>query len=282
MPTATASWTAWVDSGTWLPHKEDIIPVISTVNAEVMALALDADVSVYRIGRLVSLEQGLAARVIRLANSASIGALKRITTVNEAIVRVGTEAVRQTVLAACVAERIEAVAARSKSRDLYDHAIGTAALARLVGEQSGIAPEESFVAGLLHDIGKLALLTLAEKPEEFGGPAALLGEAQLMIPTHHATVGAKLLAEWGIPEELREPVLYHHRPYSTKRFAQVTRVVYAANRLSHRYGFGCRADKNAEVLGDPQIYSLGLGEHWLTMLDRRAPQVLTSARRLMG
>jgi hypothetical protein len=62
----------------------------------------------------------------------------------------------------------------------------------------------------------------------------------------------------------------------------VTRVVYAANRLSHRYGFGCRADKNAEVLGDPQIYSLGLGEHWLTMLDRRAPQVLSSARRLMG
>ena len=282
MPTATASWTAWVESGVWLPQKEAIIPVISTQNADVMALALDPDVSVYRIGRLVSLEQGLAARVIRLANSASIGAMKRITTVNEAIVRVGTDAVRQTVLAACVAERMEAVATRSKSRDLYDHAIGTAALAQLVGEQSGISPDEAFVAGLLHDIGKLALLTLAERPEDFGGPSAMLGEAALMIPAHHATIGAKLLAEWGIPEELREPVLYHHRPYSTKRFAQVTRVVYAANRLSHRYGFGCRPDKKAEVLGDPQIYSLGLGEHWLTMLDRRAPQVLTSARRLMG
>jgi len=77
-------------------------------------------------------------------------------------------------------------------------------------------------------------------------------------------------------------VLYHHRPYSTKQFAQVTRVVYAANRLSHRYGFGCRPDRKAEVLGDAQIYSLGLGEHWLTMLDRRAPQVFASARQLMG
>lgn len=282
MPTATASWTAWVESGAWLAQKEALVPVISTQSAEVMALALDPDVSVHRIGRLVSLEQGLAARVIRLANSASIGALKHILTVNEAIVRVGTEAVRQTVLAACVAERMEAVAVGSKSRDLYDHAIGTAALAQLVGEQSGIAPEESFVVGLLHDIGKLALLTLAEKPEAFGGPPALFGEAELMIPSHHATVGAKLLAEWGIPEELREPVLYHHRPYSTKRFAQVTRVVYTANRLSHRYGFGCRPDRKAEVLGDPQIYSLGLGEQWLTMLDRRAPQVLASARRLLG
>jgi putative nucleotidyltransferase with HDIG domain len=256
--------------------------VISAQSAEVMALALDPDVSVYRIGRLVSREQGLAARVIRLANSASLGALKRITTVNEAIVRVGTEVIRQTVLAACVAERMEATAVRAKSRDLYDHAIGTAALAQLVGEQSGIAPEESFVAGLLHDIGKLAILTLADRPEEFGGPAAHLGEPEIMIPAHHATVGARLLAEWGIPEELREPVAYHHRPYSTKRFAPVTRVVYAANRLSHRYGFGCRSDRRAEVLGDPQIYSLGLDEHWLTMLDRRAPQVLVTARRLMG
>jgi putative nucleotidyltransferase with HDIG domain len=271
-----------VESGSWLPHKEAIIPVISTQNAEVMALALDPDVSVYRIGRLVSLEQGLAARVIRLANSASIGALKRITTVNEAIVRVGTEAVRQTVLAACVAERMEATAARSKNRELYDHAIGTAALAQLVGEQAGIAPDEAFVAGLLHDIGKLAMLNLAERPEDFGGPPAQFGEAEIMMPTHHATVGAKLLAEWGIPEELREPVLYHHRPYSTKRHVHVTRVVYAANRLSHRYGFGCRPAKNAEVLGDPQIYSLRLGEHWLKSLDARAPQVLVSARRLMG
>ena len=180
------------------------------------------------------------------------------------------------------AERMEATAARSKNRDLYDHAIGTAALAQMIGEQSGISPEESFVAGLLHDIGKLAMLTLAERPQDFGGPPAHLGEAEIMMPAHHATVGAKILAEWGIPEELREPVLYHHRPYSTKRFAHVTRVVYAANRLSHRYGFGCRPDKHAEVLGDPQIYSLRLGEHWLKMLDARAPQVLISARRLMG
>src|SRR5262245_54491983 len=113
----TSCWTTWVESGDWLQHKESIIPVISTQNAEIMALALDPDVSVYRIGRLVSTEQGLATRVLRLANSASCAPLKEITTINQAIVRVGTDAVRHTILAACVAQRIEASAKFARCRE---------------------------------------------------------------------------------------------------------------------------------------------------------------------
>lgn len=278
----TASWTAWVESGDWLRHKEAIVPVISTENAEVMALALDPEVSVYRIGRLVSMEQGLATRVLRLANSASCAPLKQITTINQAIVRVGTDAVRHTILAACVAQRIEASAKFAKCRELFDHAIGTAVLSQLTAEQAGVEPEESLVAGLLHDIGKLVILTLARDAAQFGGPLPADGETELFTPSHHATVGAQLLREWRIPDALREPVLYHHRPSSSMRFAPVTRVVYTANRLSHRYGFGCKADPNADVLGDPAVVDLELSEDWLTDLDLRAHRVIAGARRLMG
>jgi putative nucleotidyltransferase with HDIG domain len=247
-----------------------------------MALALDPDVSVYRISRLVALEQGLATRVLRLANSASCAPLKQITTINQAIVRVGTDAVRHSILAACVAERIEASARFVKCRDLFDHAIGTAILAQLTAEQSGVDPEESLVAGLLHDIGKLVILSLGREARQFGGPPALDGETEFFTPGHHAVVGSQLLREWRIPDALREPVLYHHRPSSSGRFAPVTRVVYAANRLSHRYGFGCKADPDVDILGDAAVIDLELDEDWLTDLDLRAHRVIAGARRLMG
>ena len=88
--------------------------------------------------------------------------MQEVTTVNDAIIRMGTGPVRNVVLAVCFTSRLQGAKVYGpQGRDLMEHSIGTAYLARLVAERLGQDADEAFVCGLLHDMGKLLLLKLA-------------------------------------------------------------------------------------------------------------------------
>ena len=275
------SWTEWVESGRWLEVRETVLPMNPLLADAAMSLAVDPDVSVHRIVRLVSKEQVLATRVLRLANSASCAPVRPITTINEAAVRVGTYAVCSAMLAACVTARLEAAAAYGEAgRDLLDHSIGTAYMAELVASRVDVDPNEALVCGLLHDIGKLAVLQLSGEGSGYTGPAPTRFEIAEVMRERHALIGSQLLRGWRLPDCLREPVLYHHRPELSMLFTEHTLVVYVANRLSHRYGFGCEPEGHVDLLSDPWVAELGLDERWLAETDRRAPDRFAAARSL--
>lgn len=278
------SWMEWVESGRWLEGREAALPVSPVLVDRAMSLAADPEVSVHQIVRLVSKEQVLATRVLRLANSASNAPVRPITTITDATVRVGTNAVRNALLATCIASRMEADAVYGRGgRALLDHAIGTAYMAELVASKADdVDPNEALVCGLLHDIGKLAILKLSVQAPGFRGPAPTPDEVAQMLAERHALVGAQLLRAWRLPDRLREPVLYHHRPDLSVLFTAETLVVYVANRLSHRYGFGCEPEMDADLLADPWVAELDLDEAWLTEADKRAPERFAAARALVA
>lgn len=278
-----ASWIEWIESGRWLQVREASLPVSPLLMDRAMALAADPDVSVHRLVQLVSNDQVLTTRVLRLANSASNAPVRPITTITDATVRVGTNAVRNALLAACAASRIEAEAIHSRGgRQLLDHAIGTAYLAELVATRAAVDPAEALVCGLLHDIGKLAILKLSIDAPGYRGPAPTPGEVEQVMTERHALVGAHLLRAWRLPDPLREPVLYHHRPDLSVLFTAQTLVVYVANRLSHRYGFGCEPEPDVDLLADPWVAELGLDEGWLAQVDKRAPERFAAAQALVA
>ena len=277
------NWTEWIESGKWLQVREAALPVSPLLADQAMALAADPEVSVHRIVRVVSKEQVLATRVLRLANSASNAPVRPITTITEATVRVGTNAVRNTLLAACITSRLEAEAVYGRGgRELLDHSIGTAYMAELVASTLDLDPHEALVCGLLHDIGKLAILKLSVDAPGYRGPAPTLTQVEHVLAERHALVGAQLLRAWRLPDSIREPVLYHHRPDLSVLFTSQTLVVYVADRLSHRYGFGCEANAEMDFLSDRWVAELGLDEHWLAETDKRAPERFAAARALVA
>ncbi|HEY0875951.1 MAG TPA: HDOD domain-containing protein [Vicinamibacterales bacterium] len=283
MDIAHTNWMEWVETGRWLQVREASLPVSPALVDQAMVLAADPDVSVHRIVRLVSKEQVLTTRVLRLANSASNAPVRPITTITDATVRVGTTAVRNTLLAACITSRMEAAAIFSHAgRDLLDHSIGTAYMAELVAPKLDVDPSEALVCGLLHDIGKLAILKLSVEAPGFTGPMPTPEEVAHLIEQRHALVGAQLLRTWRLPDCLREPVLYHHRPELSVLYSAQTLVVYVANRLSHRYGFGCEAGPEYDVLNDPWIGELGFDHRWLAEMDARAPERFAAARAMVA
>jgi putative nucleotidyltransferase with HDIG domain len=243
-----------------------------------MILALDPDVSVTQLARVTSRDQVLAARMLRLANSAYCAPLLEITTISEAVVRLGTASVRNVVLATCMASRLQSGNTYgTQGRGLAAHGIGTAFLAQVIARVAVVNQEEAFLYGLVHDIGKLLVLQLSKEYVRGGGKAPSEEEVVQMIDARHAEFGGRVLREWRLPPVIEEPVVYHHRPEESPSHTLEASVCYLANRLSHRYGFGCEASPDVPVLDDPVAQKLGLSETWLADLDPRAPELFKAA-----
>ena len=101
------------------------------------------------------------------------------------------------------------------------------------------------------------------------------------IIARHAALGGITLKRWKLPEQLIEPVAYHHDYMQAQDRQKETAVVYAANLLSHRYGFGCPAN-GRELMEDPVAEFLGLDPIWLEATDVHAPGLYEVARQILN
>jgi putative nucleotidyltransferase with HDIG domain len=167
--------------------------------------------------------------------------------------------------------------------DEIEHAVGTAFLARRLAERLRLISDGAFVHGLLHDVGKLFLLKLRAEYLRIGGRPPSADEFEAVAAAHHASLGADALQLWGLPESVRAPVRWHHDPMNAPSHADAARLTYLANRLSHRYGFGCLPEEEREDLGsDPVSTVLGLPAAWLDKLDQEALSLSVAARHLVS
>ena len=266
----------------WLTPKNTSIPVLPTLAARVIELATDPDCSVVQIANVITKDQVLASRLLGLANSAYCAPLQPITTIPDAIMRVGTAGVRNMVFTVCFSSRMYDPAIYGEAgRELIDHGIGTAYLARLVAERADENEDEAFLVGLLHDIGKLLIQKLAYDYRRRTNTPIPAEQLDAAITDYHTEYGHITLRRWGLPASLDEPVRCHHDPKLATEAPRKAMVAYVANRLSHRYGFGCVPDAY-NLLDDPVCKQLGLDAGWLTETDARAPGLYDIARQTLG
>jgi putative nucleotidyltransferase with HDIG domain len=257
------------------------MPMLPALAHEAIAVAADPEVTIAKLTRVVSKDPVLATRVVQLANAAYCAPLTPVTTLSDAIVRMGTAAVRNLVIAACLASRgCDARIYGQDGRAQIDHAIGAAYMAHLVSRLGGWNQDEAFLAGLLHDIGKLLLLKLAHDWTRWHGLAVSAEDLADVLATEHAATGAMLLRTSQFPRKLIESVLWHHEPQNAPSYIREAEVVYLADRLSHRYGFGCAHD-DTPILDDIKCGRLEIDEEWLQEVDQRAPGLFVEAKRAL-
>jgi HD-like signal output (HDOD) protein len=275
-----AHWMDWMRSGDWEQSADTVIPMLPAMATHVVDLALDPEVSATRITAVVSKDPVLATRVIQLANSAFSAPATEISSINEAVVRMGTGPVRNVVTAAC----LSSLAADPRiygrhGRDHIDHSIGTAYLAWLIADRAGEPPDEAFLYGLLHDIGKLVILKLARDCEHHGVATPSEEEVQRVLDEMHAAIGGYVLDQWGMPRRLHDPIVWHHDPDGAQTRPDAAAVAYVANRLAHKYGFGCQAEQE-DLLADPVFKRIGMDARSIEKLDLHAPGLFEVARKI--
>lgn len=208
------------------------IPSLPTVYQELTAVLQGEDPSLAQVERIISKDVGMAAKILQLANSAFIGSQRQVSSLIQAISLIGTETVRTLVLSVHVFSCCNNSEVAAYLPALWDHSIAVASLAQRIASSQGCAKsavEESFTAGLLHDVGKVIFLSeMAAKYRKVLGtnPGAILASELEHLGCTHPQVGAYLMSIWGLPIHLVHPVAFHHSPSQTgeTRFSSLTAV----------------------------------------------------------
>ncbi len=216
------------------------LPAVPRVYAELTRRLSDPSVSVVELGELVAEDMTLAAQVLRMANSAYFGRDRSVTSLTDAAARLGTRLLRSLVLSAELYGGFPMPAAyKPHLEELQRHA---ALVARIA---SGLEPraawnDDAFAAGLLHDVGKLVLMSRVTEryiavEQEARESCRPLDEVELQrFGAHHGTVGACLLGMWGLPSTVLEAVHGHHGlALDVPQRLNPARAVALADRLAH-------------------------------------------------
>jgi putative nucleotidyltransferase with HDIG domain len=265
----------------WLRPDDLSIPMLPDQAQRVLHVVGDPDVTIATLAAVVSKDPVLATRVLGMANSALYGAMSPLRSVPDAVVRLGTRTVRNVVVTVSMQSQF-------KSPEVYghegarfmDHAIGTAYAAHLIADHIGTDGEEAFLCGLLHDIGKLVILKTAYQYQQAHAGVIRSDELRAALIQHHPICGALALGFWNVPDDVRDVVQFHHA-FEDAAHPQAAAICYAANLLSHRYGFGCQPDGDAAI-DDAVFPYLDLDAAWMARADVRAPGLFNAARQALG
>ena len=232
------------------------LPSIPAVYHQLMTAMANPDVSTKQVAQIVERDTAMAAKLLQLVNSACFGLSRSITSLDQAVVYLGLELIRNLALTVHVFSALEHTAMRSglSLESQQEHSLMVARVAkRLVLKPS--AARDAFTAALLHDIGKLVLAVCI--PAKFkmvvqtcsvtGRPGYEV-EAEILGVTH-AEVGAHLLSLWGLPYPIVEAVAYHHNPAAAieRTFDTPSAVSVAEALVNEAQGFKPSWDVKAHL-----------------------------------
>ncbi|MDD2733252.1 MAG: HDOD domain-containing protein [Desulfuromonadaceae bacterium] len=243
------------------------LPTLPNVIHKLNALSVSNKSSVQEMARIVSSDQVLSARILRLANSPSYG-FHRVSTITNAMILLGVNVVKSLALSSSIFAIME-----KESIGLWEHSLGVGVAANLIAHKLGLPEcEEIATAGLLHDIGKIiiglkcpdaekAILELVRTRNMY------VLEAELeIIDTDHAEVGGWLSKSWFLPDKLSEPIAFHHDVVKSENHRIKTAVVHIADALIKASGFGNSGDSFVPKIQGIAWDTLKLNEQLLTEL----------------
>jgi HD-like signal output (HDOD) protein len=211
------------------------------------------------LARLISTDQSLTAKILKLANSAYYGFPREISTVNMAIVVMGFNSVRDMGLSLSVFDAFKEVpgAASFDLSQFWEHSIGCGVAAKLLARRYHHRyAGEAFVAGLLHDIGKVVLdqylhADFLEIMKRTNDNVQTLDEAEMAVTgTSHGEIGGWLADKWRLPHVISESIRFHHSPWEATREPVLVALVSVANYLCHLSGIGRSGRAIALVPGE--------------------------------
>jgi len=245
----------------------NVLPVMPLIAQKLLALNTDSDAGERQLLVLVEQDSQILARTIALANSPSLGASsKKIASVKEAAMLLGIKKIKS--VATCIA--ISALKTpppigKLKLQDLWLHNLGVSFTMLAISKfmPRNIRPEEDqiFLAGMLHDIGYLALAYIDPKrSDELHNALAAAPEKpareieQSILDICHDELGAELARQWRLPEDIISIIRHHHNPNAVPKH-QLTRMVHIAEKLLASLGMAEYVDPE---INDTDWKALGI------------------------
>lgn len=217
---------------TELLSKPQNLPSVPEVVRELIQSFNEPEPDLLLIAGKVAKDPVLSAKLLRLANSAKFGCSRQIATVKEAAVRLGTDSVRNMVLACSLTGSLKTVPGIDL-KHFWAHVFDVAALAKQLSKTQGNKGEEVFTCALLYDLGRLIMhlglpenlvLRICDLEPHKGRAAA----EQAVVGFTYADVGAELAKQWNFPDSFCRAICYHYHPLKAEPFSNEAALIHLA------------------------------------------------------
>lgn len=223
------------------------IPELPTEAAKIAKLVRDPDFKMSELQQSIEYSPSLSANVLKMANSAYYAGPRSISSIREAIMRLGSDKIADLVMATGISS-LTAKPVKGyqlSAGDLWEHMVTTAVATNHLADGLKIRLDNyAFTAALLHDIGKILLGSAIEVDAQpimklaFDEGLPFEQAERKILGIDHAEAGAALLESWNLPLELIEVVRWHHEPEKNERENTVLDLVHIANSLMMMSGMG--------------------------------------------
>jgi HD-like signal output (HDOD) protein len=248
------------------------VPVFHVVALKVQQILANPQFTIDEVTLAIVADQALTSQVLRVANSSFYAGLNKVANIKDAIVRLGAQEVANIAMMATQQElhRSSNKAFDPMVKSLWKHALGCAIGSKWLTKKIGYVNlgQEAFLAGLLHDIGKLFLLKVIEEICASDQYEATFSPALIMevVSSMHVEQGFQLMHTWNLPEAYCEVVRDHH----AEEWAQANTllaVVRLVNKACHKLGIGLVHEPNLVLFTTPEVQILGIKEITLAELE---------------
>jgi len=231
------------------------LPVLPTITSKILELVDNPQTSAQMLSNLVSRDQVLTAKILKIANSSFYGFSGEINTVKHAVVILGYDSLKEISLSMSVFNVFKS----DKKNKYFDvtefwkHSIGVGMCARLIAEKISYPnTSEAFTAGILHDLGKVVLnqylpydfLKMQEMVNLDNIPVAVAEKE--IFGVGHSQVGTWLATRWKLPEKLTSAIEFHHCPWVFEGEDLIPVIIFLANRLAFSAKIGSSGRKVLE------------------------------------
>lgn len=261
----------------------ETMPPLPEVAVQVLALVQDPDFAIDDVVSIVRTDPSLTARLLKLCNSSLYSLATPVTDIRDAVGRLGTRNVVRVVVASCSTHYFSDCERRPRALDphaIWRHALACGVAAEVLSERLDVSdPGTAFTAGVLHDIGKVALSQQIDDDVEATSPLpgeGLVAYEQRVLGSDHATVAGLVLERWPVPSEVRRAIVDHHDPAKVIADPPLTAIVHVADLMVLRAGVGVPADglvleylpEALRLLGIDSVRADGFAPRFLTELAK--------------
>jgi putative nucleotidyltransferase with HDIG domain len=256
------------------------LPSLPAVVMELLSSIEQENIDISVLAKKVSYDQALTAKTLRLANSSSFGLQVKVATIQQAITFLGFQTTRNLITAAAVTGCFPNGSCPGfNDKGFWRHSIATAVCARSLARRLRFNQDVAFTAGLLHDIGRLVLVT--GHPQAYGEVLAWrsshdgewLDAERTVLGIDHVEAGVALAEHWNFSDTMRQAIAYHHAP-ETPGAGFLAAIVHVANAVVHALDLAGEEDELVPSLSSVAWDAMGLNEDAYMDLFRETEQQL--------
>jgi HD-like signal output (HDOD) protein len=251
---------------------EILLPVLDEIALNIQQEVAKDDADITRIEKLICNDPSLTSQVLKTANSTFYKGLSKVSTVLNAIIRLGAGEISNIVTFVTQKKNFYSKDpfCRNVMEELWRHSAGCAIGAQWIAKESHSKElaHEAFAAGLLHDIGKLFLIKVVEMLN-LSEKTAIKPSAELLnevMENFHSERGYSLLKNWNLPETYCNIARDHHSEEFDSNDILMT-IVRLVNKTCNKLGIGLNKDPSLVLAATPEAHVLGLSELFLAKLE---------------